>query len=218
MDHPISKPRTIIWLGFGLAAVVLAVLFLLATFNLRPVPSKALPVYGQIADFNLTNQDGQAVSLANLKGHVWVADVIFTRCPGPCLKMSRQMHELQQRLAQNTQVRLVTVTTDPEFDTAPVLKTYAGRFAADPNRWWFLTGARKEINALVGGSLKLTALAKSAEERQSPADLFIHSTIFVMVDKHGQLRDIIETTGEGVQPQQVQAQLLAGILQLERES
>jgi protein SCO1/2 len=218
MDQPISKPRAIIWFGFGLAALVLAGLFMVITFNPRPVRSKALPVYGQIADFNLTNQDGQAVSLANLKGHVWVADVIFTRCPGPCLKMSRQMHELQQRLAQNTQVRLVTVTTDPEFDTAPVLKTYAGRFAADPNRWWFLTGASKEITALVGGSLKLTALAKSAEERQSPADLFIHSTIFVMVDKHGQLREIIETTGEGVQPQQVQAQLLAGILQLERES
>lgn len=79
-----------------------------------------LPVYGSVADFTLTNQDGAPVSLADLRGHVWVANVIFTRCPGPCLKMTRQMKELQQALAQDSQARLVSLTTDPDFDKPAV--------------------------------------------------------------------------------------------------
>jgi cytochrome oxidase Cu insertion factor (SCO1/SenC/PrrC family) len=66
-------------------------------------------------------------------------------------------------------------------------------------------------------SLKLTAIEKKPEERQSPADLFVHSTIFVLVDKHGHLRGVYESSGEGIDPSQVRAELLAGIRRLEHE-
>ena len=111
----------------------------------------------------------------------------------------------------------VTLTTDADFDTPPVLKTYADRFGADPNRWMFLTGTKGEIAKLAIDSLKLTAVEKKPEERQSPQDLFVHSTIFVIADKRGQLRGVFETTGEGTDPQQVRAQLLATVKRLERE-
>lgn len=217
MNTAVPRHKRLIWVALGLTTVLLAAAFAIITFN-PGLEGKPLPDFGQVADFTLTNQDGQAVSLANLRGHVWVADVIFTRCPGPCLKMSKQMHELQQALPLDTSTRLVTMTTDPGYDTPPVLKRYAGRFGADLNRWWFLTGTRQQLNGLVGGSLKLTAVQKTADQQKAPTDLFIHSTIFVLVDKHGELRDIIETTGEGIQPQQVQQELLAGIRKLERES
>ena len=98
-----------------------------------------------IADFTLTNQNGSAVSLADLRGQVWVADIIFTRCPGPCLKMTRQMKELQEALPPASQAKLVTLTTDADFDTPPVLKAYAERFGADTNRWMFLTGPKRRL-------------------------------------------------------------------------
>jgi len=176
-----------------------------------------LPIYGQVADFTLTNQDGQSFSLSDLKGKVWVADIIFTRCPGPCLKMTRQMSELEAVLPAKSQARLVTLTTDPEFDTPPVLKTYAKRFNADLSRWLFLTGTPKQIANLAIDSLKLTAIEKKPEERQSPVDLFVHSTIFVVMDKRGSLRGIFETTGEGVDPIQVKGELLAAVKRLEHE-
>ncbi len=200
-----------------LLAGTLLLAFLLAQLKLRASLGKPLPVIGQVADFTLTNQDGHAVSLADLRGKVWVADIIFTRCAGPCLKMSRQMKELQQALNIGSQVRLISLTTDPDFDTPQVLKAYGQRFDEDPARWTFLTGTKPQIASLAIKSLKLTAIEKKPEERESPVDLFVHSTIFVLVDKHADLRGVFETTGEGVDAQKVEAQILAGVRRLERE-
>jgi cytochrome oxidase Cu insertion factor (SCO1/SenC/PrrC family) len=97
------------------------------------------------------------------------------------------------------------------------LKAYAERFAADPQRWMFLTGTRRDIAKLARDSLKLTAIEKKPEERESPEDLFVHSTVFVIADKRGQLRGVFETTGEGIDPQNVKAQILSTVARLERE-
>jgi protein SCO1/2 len=177
-----------------------------------------LPVYGQVASFTLTNQDNLPVTLSDLRGQVWIGNIIFTRCPGPCLKMTRQMQELQNALAPlGSRAKLVSLTTDPAYDSPAVLKVYAQRFQADPKRWMFLTGNPAEIANLAIDSLKLTAIPKKPEERQSAADLFVHSTIFVVVDKKARLRGIFETTGEGVDPVQVQHQIVGAVRKLERE-
>jgi cytochrome oxidase Cu insertion factor (SCO1/SenC/PrrC family) len=111
----------------------------------------------------------------------------------------------------------VSLTTDPDFDTPAVLKTYAQRFNADPQRWLFLTGPKPAIAALARDSLKLTAVEKKPAEREAPEDLFIHSTIFVLVDQQGRLRGVYETSGEGVDARASLAKLTADIRQLERE-
>lgn len=200
-----------------LGAVVLPTL-LLTRFRLRMNREQPLPMYGRIADFSLVNQNGNPVSLANLRGHVWVADIIFTRCASSCPQMTYQMEALQQALSGDSQVKLVTLTTDPDFDTAPVLKRYAERFNADPNRWVFLTGTKQQIANLAVGSLKLSAVPTNPTERVSPADLFVHSTIFVVVGKHGQVRGIFETTGNGVDPRHVNREILGAVNRLERET
>jgi len=217
MNQQAPAKNPIIWVGLGLTAVLLLLSFLFVSLQIRARQKKPLPVYGQVADFTLTNQNGGAISLATLRGRVWVADVIFTRCAGPCLKMSRQMKELQQSLPAKSQVMLVTLTTDPDFDTPSVLKTYAQRFGADSNRWVFLTGARKALMDVEVGSLKLTAIEKKPEERETPVDLFIHSTIFVIVDKRGQLRGVFETSGEGTNPLEIKEQIMDAAARLERE-
>jgi protein SCO1/2 len=214
-----KPPRTerLVWVGLGLTTALLLLASWLAVLKVKAGFGKPLPVYAQVADFQLTNQDGRAVTLADLRGHIWVADIIFTRCAGPCLKMSRQMLDLQQALPAGTTAKLISLTTDPDFDSPPILKKYSERFNANLKRWWFLTGTKAQIAALSIDSLKLTAIEKKPEERQSPADLFVHSTIFVLVDKRGQLRGVYETSGEGTDPGQVRSQLLAGIRRLERE-
>jgi cytochrome oxidase Cu insertion factor (SCO1/SenC/PrrC family) len=110
------------------------------------------------------------------------------------------------------------LTTDPDFDTPGVLKAYAQRFGAQPGRWTFLTGTKVQIAKLAIDSLKLTAIPKKPEERASPEDLFVHSTIFVIADKRGQLRGVFETTGEGIDPVQVKSEILAAVRKLEDES
>jgi protein SCO1/2 len=215
-----QKPTTswLAWSGVGLILATIVLAFALAELRVRRSLGKALPVYGQVADFTLTNQNGRAVSLADLRGQVWVADIIFTRCPGPCAKMTQRMKEIQQALPASSQTRLVSLTTDPDFDTPPVLRTYAERAGADPNRWLFLTGTKAQIAKLAIDSLKLAAVEKTPEERETPNDLFIHTTIFVIVDKRGQLRGVFQSTGEDIDPRAVKAEILAAARRLERET
>jgi protein SCO1/2 len=217
MNQPARKTGWLVWGGLALVGLTLLLAFGLAQFKSHSDAGRPLPVYGQIADFSLTNQNGRAVSLADLRGQVWVADIIFTRCPGPCLKMTKQMKALQDALPSGDQAKLVTLTTDADFDTPPVLKTYAERFQADPQRWMFLTGTKQEVAKLAIDSLKLSAIEKKPEERESPQDLFVHSTIFVIADKQGQLRGVFETTGEGIEPERVKEQILEAVGRLERE-
>ncbi len=151
-----------------------------------------LPVIGKLDDFSMTNQLGQTIRRADLLGKVWVADVIFTRCPGPCAKMTARMADLQASIPPQWPVKLVSLTTDPEYDTPEVLHRYAAEFHADSKRWNFLHAAKPAIADLAVKNLKLVVLDKE-EARESVNDLFIHSTTLALVDKHGRLRGAFES-------------------------
>jgi protein SCO1/2 len=132
--------------------------------------------------FQFTAQDGTTVSNADLKGKIWVANFIFTRCAGPCPVMTSRMAELNQALAGKTKdVELVSITVDPEHDTPQVLKEYGERVGASPDRWKFLTGPKDQIDATVMKGF-LQALSRE------PSGMPIHSTRFVLVDRDGWMR------------------------------
>jgi protein SCO1 len=207
-----------LWLGISLLFGLLGLTYLLSLAEISRAVRTPPPVLGQIAGFTLTNQNGQVTTLADLSNHVWLADIIFTRCAGPCPRMTAQMKSVQDLLPPTSGAKLVTLTTDPDFDTPSVMKRYGERFNADFNRWTFLTGTKAEIAGLASGSLKLSAVPVKLEDQKSVADLFIHTTIFVLVDKQARLRGIFETGGEGVDwTNAIQPKLLATIRQLERE-
>ncbi len=217
METNSPKSAKSVWIGLALVVVTVGLIFALARIESVAKRTQPLPVLSQISDFTLTNQAGQTVTLANLRGKVWVADIIFTRCAGPCPHMTRRMKSLQDALPAASTAKLVTLTTDPEFDTPPVIKTYGEKFGADFARWSFLTGSKSEIARLAIDGLKLTTVEKKAEERADPSDLFIHSTIFVLVDKQARLRGVFETVGEDLIFEQIKPKLLAFIAQLEQE-
>lgn len=217
MNQPVRRLPWTAGVGALLLILALSLAFLLVKAKSRLEQEQALPVMAQVGDFSLTNQDGTLASLADMRGKVWIADIIFTRCAGPCPRMTRQMKELQDALVGDTQTKLVTLTTDPDNDTAPVLKTYAQRASADTSRWMFLTGTKKQIADLAVGSLKLSAVPVKKEEQTDANDLWVHSTIFVIVDKHAQLRGVFDTGGAGVDWSAEKQKLLAAAKQLERE-
>lgn len=176
-----------------------------------------LPVISQVPDFVLTNQAGSLVTLGQLGGQVWVADIIFTRCAGPCPKMTQHMAELQTAVKDDEALRLVTLTTDPEYDSPAVLAKYGEKYGANAARWQFLTGAKTQIARVAIDGLKLTSVEKAPGERADPADLFIHSTMFVLVDKAGRLRGVYETTGEDINWINVKERIIADARRLARE-
>lgn len=189
-----ALPRSF-WIGSSLAFGVLGLALLVSLLQNPRLKISPLPVISRIADFTLTNQDNRITTLADLTNRVWVADIIFTSCAGPCPRLTMQMKSLEENLPKNSGAKLVTLTTDPEHDTPEVLKKYGGRINADFSRWNFLTGTKKEIAALGSGSLKLSSQPVKLEDQKSVADLFIHSTLFVVVDKHAQMRAYFETDG-----------------------
>jgi len=219
MTKKIQRPPPTVWLGFSFVSGLLGLALLISFFQVnrsRQLPQ--LPVLGSIAAFTLTNQDGQITTLADFSNHVWVADIVFTRCAGPCPRMTGQMKLLQNFLPSASAAKLVTLTTDPENDSPTVLKKYGERFDADFNRWTFLTGTKNEIAALASGSLKLSAQPVKPADQKDVADLFIHTTIFVIVDKHARLRGFFETGCDGVDwTNSVQPRILASVRLLENE-
>ena len=144
--------------------------------------SDALPPIGTVPDFIFTTQDGKTMTKADLLGKVWVADFIFTRCPGPCPIMSARMAEVSRELSKADDVRLVSISVDPEHDTPAVLKDYATRLMADPKHWIFLTGPKREIQDFTTHGM-LQALATD------PSGNPTHSTRFLLIDREGQIRN-----------------------------
>ncbi|MCS7090374.1 MAG: SCO family protein [Verrucomicrobiota bacterium] len=218
--HSTSRAGSLAPFGVGLAllGLTLVVLVALAVVGLQTGPRHALPVLGTIQDFVLTNQHGQRITLTELRGRVWAADIIFTRCAGPCPEMTRRMKALQDALPSRSRILLVTLTTDPLHDSPEVLRRYGERFGANFQHWWFLTGAPDQIARLAVDGLKLTALEIPESQRTNPADLFIHSTTFVVVDAQGRLRASFEAVGEDVSFEPVKRRILGVLRRLEREA
>lgn len=177
-----------------------------------------LPIVGVVPDFTLVERSGRQVRAADLKGHVWVANFIFTRCPSICPGLSARMAVLQNRLRTDgagqaeaseaagpsgthgsnggDEVRLVSFTVDPEYDTAEVLRLYADRFRADPDRWLFLTGPRAAIHQLVREGFRLGIDEQPSEEAREASGPIIHSDRFVLVDRGLRIRGYYSVTEE----------------------
>jgi len=138
-----------------------------------------LPSYAVVPDFKLVDQAGATFeSAAKLNKNVWIADFIYTSCPGPCPRMSSQMHQVQTELARVPNIRLVSFTIDPKTDTPPVLDEYASHFEAQPGRWFFLTGPEDKLQYLSRNVFMLGDIGGNLE----------HSTRFVLIDKQSRVR------------------------------
>ena len=145
----------------------------------------ALPSLGVVPPFTLTDQTGAAfVSAAALKKKIWVADFVFTNCPGPCPRMSSQMHQVQTALAGEPDLRFVSFTVDPARDTPPVLAAYAQHFEATPGKWFFLTGAAPDLNRMSRGVFMLGDVDGSLE----------HSTRFALIDRLARIRGYYQSS------------------------
>jgi protein SCO1/2 len=122
-----------------------------------PAPAGAprLPAYGRVPDFVLTERSGQPLKAGDLRGRVWIADFIYTRCGDTCPLLGALMARLQADLADAPDLRLVSFSVDPAWDTPQVLRAYAARFGADPARWLFVTGDAGAMRRLVAEGFRL---------------------------------------------------------------
>jgi protein SCO1/2 len=156
--------------------------------EVRALAQRTVSSYGTVPNFELVNQEGQPFGSAQLAGKIWIADFIYTSCPGPCPMISMRMSELQKPL-EKTDVHLVSFSVDPTRDTPEVLRSYAEKLHTEPQRWDFLTGPKSVIYDLSHNGFKL-AVSDGSNEARIP----VHSTRMVLVDRDGEIRGYYEAT------------------------
>jgi protein SCO1/2 len=161
-------------------------LFFLRQAQVARLSSHSLPNYGVVPSFQLIDQTGQPFGSRELLGKIWIADFVYSTCPGPCPMISSRMSETQKPL-RDTDVKLVSFSVDPQHDTPAVLRDYAAHFNAQPGRWHFLTGDKETIYRLSRDGFKL---ATAEGGTTGP----IHSTRMVLVDRSGVIRGYYDAT------------------------
>ncbi|MFZ2648690.1 MAG: SCO family protein [Burkholderiaceae bacterium] len=161
----------------------------------------------QAPDFTLTNTRAQQVRLAQLRGRTVLLAFIFTHCSSACPMLSYRMGLLQARLAKAglfpARIALLSVTVDPQRDSAEVLERYARRFHARPG-WHFLRDEPERLQPVLADYDEWTKRLASGDV-DHPARLYL-------IDPSGRIREIYSLAffDEG--------QALVDIEAIERES
>jgi len=123
--------------------------------NPRPVP-----------DWQLENQDAEAFKFQDWRGHFVVVDFIYTSCPSVCLILSGNLKTLQKDFSAEGKLdnlRLISISFDPEKDTPQRLKEHLSHFSADFKNW-------------------IAARPTSASQKESILDFF---KVIVIPDEYG---------------------------------
>lgn len=148
----------------------------------KPVRNKGAELKGTtvVPDFMFLEAQDRPLRKKDLDGKVWVCAFIFTHCPTHCPEMAREMRALQAELKGEPDFRIVAVTVDPARDTPEQLRYFGKQYQVDPERWYFLTGNRKDIVDFANSGIKSGV---------DPKDPLQHSLRFSLVDKKGVVRD-----------------------------
>jgi cytochrome oxidase Cu insertion factor (SCO1/SenC/PrrC family) len=145
--------------------------------------------------FTLTDQTGDKFGADDLRGHVWVANFMFTRCAATCPAQAAKLAEIERRARgwpDRDRIRLVSISVDPEYDTVSRLHDYAQGLKADPAHWKFLTGPRTELFRISKDGFKLP-VGEAAGGSPSP---ITHSSRFVLVDAQMRVRGFFDALAE----------------------
>ena len=206
-----SVPSPALRIILRLGVPVLAALALISIILWWRLHQEAeLKRYAKVPPFSLTERSGRTISNHDLEGKIYVADFIFTTCPGPCPLISANMARLRQKLAGDDRVQIVSFTVNPQDDTPAVLAAYADRLGADPQRWWFLTGPKQPIYDLIQNGF-FQAVQDNHGRQLEPGEYIVtHSVYVVLVDAQGFIRGFYN----GLDPE-AQASLLHDIRRLE---
>lgn len=145
--------------------------------------------YHTISDFSLINQNGDTITEANYSDKIYVADFFFTTCLTICPIMTDNMGFLQQQVADDPGVMLLSHSVTPEIDSVPRLKEYALEKGVINGKWNLVTGDKKQIYELARKSY----LAVKSDGDGGPFDM-IHTENFILVDKEGRIRGTYDGT------------------------
>lgn len=124
------------------------------------LPGGAFATDVQLQDLPLTDQDGKTVRFASeaVDHRIVAINFVYTTCTTLCPLTSATFKQVQSQLKSRLgkEVRLISVSLDPETDTPARLKEYAARYKAGPG-WLWLTGEADKVRQVLTGLGAYTA-------------------------------------------------------------
>ena len=161
----------------------------MVNFELVDSTLQHIKKFHRIADFRLTNQNGQTITQNWVRDKIYIADFFFTTCPSICPIMTDNMRSIQAHFEKDDQIRLLSFSVTPEIDSVAQLKKYALEKGVLDQKWNLLTGPKKEIYTLARKSF----LVAKDDGDGGPYDM-IHTENFVLVDPYGRIRGFYDGT------------------------
>ncbi len=170
-----------------------------------PKPLEKVEIGAVVPDFSLTDQSGASVRLSDLFGRVVAVNFIYTRCPLPdvCPRLSANFASVQRRFASllGKDLMLLSVTIDPEHDTAAELSKYAKIWNARAEGWRFLTGSSHDVQGIAG---------RFGMNYWPEEGLITHTSMTGVLSRDGRLVAVVEGSG-------YQAKALGDLIEKELE-
>lgn len=161
---------------------------LLAVYGSK-TPTETDTIYHTIANFSLTNQDGEVISGKTVTGKIYVANFFFATCQSICPEMSGNLSAVQQEFMNDDSLLILSHSVNPLHDTVAVLKNYAATYGAKSGKWHLLTGNKKMIYDLA----KTSYLVNALEDDGTPEG-FLHSELLLLIDGKGRIRGMYDGT------------------------
>jgi protein SCO1 len=186
----------------GLALAANAVGAAPPALTLPPPGSYRLEHILRAPDGEVLDSDGSAHRMAEFTaGKVTLFSFIYTYCTDPrgCPLAYATLHELKQSIVRDAalrgQVRFVSMSFDPQYDTPAAMRSYGGEDARDrgPLRWYFLTApSQRALAPLLDGFGQDARLANLAAGQRAP--VYSHVLKVYLLDRRGEVREIYSTS------------------------
>lgn len=212
MSTSTSEPaKTPLWKSPFLWAFLVGAVFLTL---LRPLQESLLldapPPLVEVAPWQLIDHEERVIGTESLRGKVVVGASFFTRCPSVCPKITAAMKDVVARLDEvGDDVRFVSFTVDPEFDTPAVLAAHRAATGITDPRWRFATGTPAEVRGVLVDRMKLVVGDKAPVEGDAALFDIAHQTRLALYDQNGDLRALFGIDDDGRRALVAAAKLLA---------
>lgn len=143
----------------------------------------------KVPEYQFINQDSLPISNSFTDGKIWVAHYFFTTCPTICPAMISGISDVQEKFKNNEELKIISLTVNPETDTPNVLKNYAELRNIDTKQWQLVTGDKKILYRFARKGLFI-----EATDGDGSANDFIHSEKLVLIDRDNRIRGYYDGT------------------------
>ncbi len=147
-----------------------------------------------ISNFSLINQLGDSVGIEIIENKIAIVDFFYVSCPSICPKMTSQLKRVHDHFIDNDKVMILSHTVWPEIDSVEVLLDYSLSYGANPNKWQFLTGEKKELYRMARQSYLVVADISDTLVKKGGELDFIHTENVVLIDTKKRIRGIYDGT------------------------